>query len=343
MIATIILNVLYPPNVTVPPEIKVIESTTLSITCTAVANPSIINFKWTGPNAQDLTKYDFEATKHTTLTMPYIDRTKSGEYSCTASNTMIDSSAPTHPITARSSKITTVHILYGPSTETSQETVNVTMQSDLKLACSVDSNPEPSSYQWYNPDGSNAAVTKYLDLSNIRKNQGGDYKCETITNLIPTNGDTITKPHSKIFTVNVLSSLSNGEQGELNQPKINTTNMKTVGLGVGISAVIVVIIVVVVIAAVCYRKRHVRGQNREINRFHNASDARPFAGFEVSTIAGSSSENPYAILYDNRQDGNTTCEISVTDTPTNVSEEEHPYDTVSRKAPWVDCQVDSTS
>ncbi|XP_055959374.1 uncharacterized protein LOC126832503 isoform X2 [Patella vulgata] len=343
MTATIILNVLYPPNVTVPLEMKVIESTTLSITCTAVANPSILSFKWTGPNGQDLTKYDFQATTHTTLTMPYIDRTKSGEYSCTASNTMIESPAPTHPITARLSKITIVHILYGPSTETSQETINVTMQSDLKLTCSVDSNPEPSNYQWYNPDGSYAAVTRYLDLSNISKNQGGDYKCETMTKLVPTNGDPITKMHSKIFHVNVLSSLGHGEQGVRGQPKINTTNMKTVGLGVGISAAIIVIIVVVVIAAVCYRKRHVRGQNRELNRFHNASDARPFAGMEVSTIAGQSSESPYAVLYDNRQDGNTAREISVIETPTSGSEEEHPYDTVTWMEPRVSGQVDLMS
>ncbi|XP_055959263.1 sialoadhesin-like [Patella vulgata] len=202
--ATIILNVLYPPNVTVPLEMKVIESTTLSITCTAVANPSIFSFKWTGPNGQDLTKYDFEATTHTTLTMPYIGRTKSGEYSCTASSTMIESPAPTRPITARSSKITIVHILYAPKDESSHEIVNVTVNSNVMLNCSVDSNPQPSSYKWYSPGGTVKLSTRDLLISNIQKTEGGDYRCEAVIVLVPTEGEPITKMYTHITTVNIL-------------------------------------------------------------------------------------------------------------------------------------------
>ncbi|XP_055959378.1 B-cell receptor CD22-like isoform X2 [Patella vulgata] len=294
----------------------------LKLTCSVDSNPEPSNYQWYNPDGSyaAVTRY---------LDLSNISKNQGGDYKCETMTKLVPTNGD--PITKMHSKIFHVNVLYAPKDESLHEIVNVTVNSNVMLNCSVDSNPQPSSYKWYSPGGTVKLYTRDLLISNIKKTDGGDYRCEAVIVLVPTEGEPITKMYTHITTVNILSSLGHGEQGVRGQPKINTTNMKTVGLGVGISAAIIVIIVVVVIAAVCYRKRHVRGQNRELNRFHNAPDARPFAGIEVSTIAGQSSENPYAVLYDNRQDGNTAREISVIESPTNGSEEEHPYDTVTCK------------
>ncbi|XP_055958693.1 hemicentin-2 isoform X4 [Patella vulgata] len=174
---------------------KVIEGGQLVLTC-AVTNsdlavPSGV-YKWT-KNGVQITG------QHSSIyRMQPVQRSDTGSYyTCTGSN----SAGP-----GRSSTPVQLEVLFGPMVTVSVDSVTKTENDDLQLICTVESNPSLTTFKWYKPDGSSVDVTPNgrLDITRITRNQGGIYRCEASTNLLPTNGRSITRSHNKTIDVTVL-------------------------------------------------------------------------------------------------------------------------------------------
>ncbi|KAK6173754.1 hypothetical protein SNE40_017156 [Patella caerulea] len=88
----------------------------------------------------------------------------------------------------------------------SADSTTKTQGDNLRLTCTAESNPPPSTFKWYKSDGNIADVSSngLLDISNIARNQGGIYRCEANTTLVPTNGSSITRSESQTINISVL-------------------------------------------------------------------------------------------------------------------------------------------
>ncbi|KAK6169665.1 hypothetical protein SNE40_020667 [Patella caerulea] len=82
-----------------------------------------------------------------------------------------------------------VDILFGPTVNITDTTVP---GDELRLICTVQSNPEPTSLKWYKPDGSSLQGGE-LVISKFQRNQNGVYTCEAMSTLVPTDGRSITR------------------------------------------------------------------------------------------------------------------------------------------------------
>ncbi|XP_055958690.1 hemicentin-1 isoform X1 [Patella vulgata] len=174
---------------------KVIEGGQLVLTCQVtnsdLAVPSDI-YKWTKNGVQ------ITGQNSSIYRMQPVERSDTGSYyTCTGSNT----AGP-----GRSSTPVQLEVLFGPMVTVSVDSVAKTENDDLQLICTVESNPPPTTFKWYKPDGSSVDVSsnRRLDISNITRNQGGIYRCEATTTLVPTNGSPITRSHNKTIDVTVL-------------------------------------------------------------------------------------------------------------------------------------------
>ncbi|XP_055958694.1 hemicentin-1-like [Patella vulgata] len=186
------------PIVHIEPSIspyKVIEGGQLVLTCQVtnsdLAVPSGV-YKWNKNGVQITDQSSF------IYRMQLVERSDTGNYyTCTGSN----SAGP-----GRSSTPVQIDVLFGPMVTVSVDSVTKTENDDLQLICTVESNPPATTFKWYKPDGSSVDVSSNgrLDKTRITRNQGGIYRCEATTTLVPTNGSSITRSHNKTIDVTVL-------------------------------------------------------------------------------------------------------------------------------------------
>ncbi|XP_055958688.1 hemicentin-1-like [Patella vulgata] len=173
---------------------KVIEGGPLVLTCQVsnsdLAVPSVV-YKWNKNGVQ------ISAQSSSIYRVESVQRSQTGSYTCTGSNS---------GGSGRSSTPVQLDVLFGPMVNVSVYSVTKTENDDLQLICTVESNPSPSTFKWYKPDGNsvNVSPNRRLDISRITRNQGGIYRCEATTTLVPNNGSPITRSHNKTIDVTVL-------------------------------------------------------------------------------------------------------------------------------------------
>ncbi|XP_050418235.1 uncharacterized protein LOC126831663 isoform X3 [Patella vulgata] len=313
------INVVYPPIVSLPSSIKVIERETLSILCNATANPSVLDFKWSGPSDLDLSRYYYQLASNSTLIVPYVRRTMSGEYTCIVANTIVVSTALVKPITTRKYNKTYVDVLYGPTASISQKTIALGEKSNLKIDCPVDSNPAPSTYQWYDIAGKKInSSTKELMINGVTN--GATFTCVATIRLEPTSGQTRIITHNvtvtvipkkgvatirleptsgqtRIITHNVTVTVIPKKgvttirlEPTTGQTRIITHNVtvtdipKKVTYTGTIIAVVITLIIIIIIGVIVivlrYRRGVFRGVTIPFRRFGKNTDNSPFANAE---------------------------------------------------------------
>ncbi|CAC5371803.1 unnamed protein product [Mytilus coruscus] len=179
-----------PSNVTISPQTQIytINESIGSIgpvTCKAHGCKSRCVVKWSGP------KVTGDASS--VLNLQNLDRNKTGNYFCTASNNAW----------SKTSTNISVIVNYGPNkVNISPLSMNYNVQEITGIVgpiyCSADCKPE-CAVTWsgpYIPDG----TTSILNLQNINRNQAGKYQCNA-TNIIDGPGQVSILPNRLTYTV----------------------------------------------------------------------------------------------------------------------------------------------
>ncbi|XP_050391194.1 uncharacterized protein LOC126810237 isoform X1 [Patella vulgata] len=216
---------------------KVIEGGQLMLTCVVDESNPVVpadGFTWI--------KNGIEIKGHNTsiYIIEQLEMADNGTYTCTGNNgvdTGID------PIL--------VDILYGPIVIVSTDTVTVAVGGELRITCTVQSNPQPFSLKWYKPDGT-SSQGRELVISNFQKNDTGVYSCEAISTLVLTNGSSITRSDNKPTIVKL-------------EPEAWGVSGTVIGLSVALSLMTVTAILAGV--AVLYLRRKTKRKDSETDMY----------------------------------------------------------------------------
>nr|XP_022303134.1 titin-like isoform X2 [Crassostrea virginica] len=168
------LNVAYPPIVSIPSSKDVIEGFNLSVKCQASpGNPNTTSFFWTKLN-------DLEFLNNgPMLQLSNVQKTSAGTYRCTGENTYFNGKKGRH------SQDMAVDVLYGPEIENKAHTV-VNETERVVLMRMIDSNPL-SNVSWY--DGTKLLKTQTATKTAILIIE--DAKCTDSKNLTLVAGNTV--------------------------------------------------------------------------------------------------------------------------------------------------------
>ncbi|XP_072514108.1 B-cell receptor CD22-like isoform X1 [Salminus brasiliensis] len=157
---TVTLDVLYPPkniSVSISPSGKIVEGSSVTLTCSSDGNPPVQNYTW-------FKKVDKEVLQKWTnqiYTFTNIRSADSGEYQCMATNTQ----------GSQSSGYKSLTVLYPPK----KVWVSISksaLSSSVTLTCSSDANPPVQNYTWFK-EGEGSPVGSGHSYSV----QGGSYYC----------------------------------------------------------------------------------------------------------------------------------------------------------------------
>lgn len=162
MLATIRMEVKYPPDITLTVESdKISEFDDVRFHCQATANPSDIVYKWYRND-------EIIAGDHTTeLVLPRVTRNFNGDtITCEARND-VGTTKSTH----------TLNIHYRPAFKSAAETVAAEEGAEVALRCEVDSNPKPD-IVWRH-EGSERVLARQptLVIPAMRSSDAGRYSC----------------------------------------------------------------------------------------------------------------------------------------------------------------------
>ncbi|XP_072513041.1 LOW QUALITY PROTEIN: sialoadhesin-like [Salminus brasiliensis] len=158
---TVTLNVLYPPksvSVSISPSGKIMEGSSVSLTCSSDGNPPVQKYTW-------FRKADKEVLQKWTnqiYSITNIRSADSGEYQCMATNTQ----------GSRSSGYKSLTVLYAPK----KVWVSISesaLSSSVTLTCSSDANPPVQNYTWFK-EGGGSPVGSGHSYSAV---QSGSYYC----------------------------------------------------------------------------------------------------------------------------------------------------------------------
>ncbi|KAG9332062.1 hypothetical protein JZ751_016195 [Albula glossodonta] len=171
--SAVTLNVNYAPKLTsvlVSPSGEIKEGSSVTLTCSSDANPSVQTYTWfkkTGAGSS-------ERGTGESYTFTNISSEDSGQYYCEAQNQ--------HG--ALSSTAVTVDVQYAPKLTS----VSVSPSGEIKegssvtLTCSSDANPPVQSYTWYKdnrPITSARASGQNYSINKINISDSGEYYCQT--------------------------------------------------------------------------------------------------------------------------------------------------------------------
>ncbi|KAL6481938.1 hypothetical protein MHYP_G00100180 [Metynnis hypsauchen] len=169
------LNVRYGPkrvSVSISPSGEIVEGSSVTLTCSSVANPPMQNYTWF--------KRKSLVAEGATYTMKKISSVDSGEYKCRSSNEHGE----------KLSAALTLNVLYPPknisvSISPSGETAE---GSSVNLTCSSDANPPVQSYTWFKEGGSSPVGSghSYWALQSgfyycVAQNEHGSQKSAAVT------------------------------------------------------------------------------------------------------------------------------------------------------------------
>ncbi|XP_078665755.1 nephrin-like [Branchiostoma floridae x Branchiostoma belcheri] len=154
------------------------EGGALECTCTSDSNPAA-RYSWTYGTAGSTPTGSLPVGAVVdqaagTLTFDTLDKAHSGDYRCTATNS----------ISSASSGSITVDVKYPPSIISITPAVTVDEFDDVSLTCTADSNPAPDSFSWSDRNGtslpryvSNQGFTLTTTITDITYLQAGTYTC----------------------------------------------------------------------------------------------------------------------------------------------------------------------
>uniref|UniRef100_A0AAQ4PIS9 Ig-like domain-containing protein n=1 Tax=Gasterosteus aculeatus aculeatus TaxID=481459 RepID=A0AAQ4PIS9_GASAC len=153
-------------SVSVSPSAKMLEGGSVTLTCSADANPAA-SYTW---YKQDGTSDPHLLSKEPHLVFSSIQSSDSGNYSCTAEN----------QLGRNTSDFISIDVKYGPQ----RPSVSVCPSAEMleggsvTLTCSTDANPA-ASYTWYKEhEDSPRASGQIFTITNFTAEHSGNYYCE---------------------------------------------------------------------------------------------------------------------------------------------------------------------
>ncbi|XP_063441730.1 hemicentin-1-like isoform X11 [Mytilus trossulus] len=168
---TAIVNVLYPPVITIPEVYEVNESATLDITCNVDAYPTPFYTRW------QKTDNSIQSNNNR-LTIDNIKRSHKGNYSCISKNAMRPS-GDSERIEERT-KYTYLYVRYSPGSSNIAPVSPVFVGNSLTLTCSVSDQGYPApTYEWRKVETNQllATETSRLIINGVTLQDNGNYSC----------------------------------------------------------------------------------------------------------------------------------------------------------------------
>ncbi|VBB30942.1 unnamed protein product [Acanthocheilonema viteae] len=204
------LNVQYGPVVKVKERINPAEGDAITLECVVDANPPANSIVWSGPN--NITH------EGSTYKINSIQRTHSGNYTCTAVNTLTVHAAKSGPVTRTGQAFTFVDVLRRPGEAliTASNTV-IAVGGEITLRCvAVDVGSPEAEYRWLTPSSSGKyeeRKTPIYTLEHATLADNGDYRCmpfnrigdgiEGILTIQVIEPSKITRPLPETLTFNI--------------------------------------------------------------------------------------------------------------------------------------------
>ncbi|XP_077936050.1 cell adhesion molecule CEACAM5-like isoform X2 [Gasterosteus aculeatus] len=154
------------PSVSASPSAEMLEGDSVTLTCSADANPAA-SYTW---YKQDGTSDPRLLSKEPQLVFSSIQSSDSGNYSCTAEN----------QLGRKTSDFISINVKYGPQ----RPSVSVSPSAEMlegdsvTLTCSTDANPA-ASYTWYKEhEDSPRASGQIFTITDFTAEHSGNYYCE---------------------------------------------------------------------------------------------------------------------------------------------------------------------
>ncbi|XP_033759016.1 hemicentin-1-like isoform X2 [Pecten maximus] len=157
-------SVFYAPIISFPPaypQFNILLGSSFNMECLVDANPSATSIVWRKGSSVLRTGTGNSLTH----TFRSAQKSDTGEYSCTATNS-INSIVLSTQLTVMYAPIITVPPIY-----------TARKSDDISMRCSVDANPPVTYLQWLKVDGSIGSSGQDLNLTNISVSQMGNYSC----------------------------------------------------------------------------------------------------------------------------------------------------------------------
>ncbi|KAG1955831.1 hypothetical protein F2P79_007817 [Pimephales promelas] len=175
--SAVTLNVLYPPksvSVSISPSGVIVEGDSVTLNCTSDSNPPALNFSWFKGGTIVGSARIFSISK--------IRSDDSGEYKCKSFNEHGE----------KNSNTVTLNVMYPPrSVSASISPSGVIVEGDsVTLKCISDSNP-PAGIHWFK-GGTIVGSGRIFNISKIRSDDSGEYKCKSFTKHGEKYSDTVT-------------------------------------------------------------------------------------------------------------------------------------------------------
>ncbi|XP_053364123.1 B-cell receptor CD22-like isoform X4 [Clarias gariepinus] len=162
--SSVYLDAQYGPrntSVSASPSASVVLGSSVSLNCSSVANPSVVNYTWYRQNREQI-----GTGNH--LTINTTDSTHSGSYYCRAQNQHGDHNSSVY-----------LDVQYGPRNTlvSASPSASVVLGSSVSLSCSSDANPAVLNYTWYRENGEQIGTGDHLTINTTDSTHSGLYYC----------------------------------------------------------------------------------------------------------------------------------------------------------------------
>ncbi|XP_056010232.1 hemicentin-1-like isoform X3 [Ostrea edulis] len=180
-----LVQVQYKPRITLEPSpLNILLGSSSQLRCIVSANPQVTQVRW---------QKDTQVMLNTNVVLPFtnVARTASGQYTCSASNTI-------NGQVQSDSQSTSVKVIYEPVI-TVPATAVVNETGELNLHCAVDANPAPLSVKWKKLDNTRESTSANFTASPVTRAYSGNYTCIVMYRLEP-SGEPVIQSQKLAYT-----------------------------------------------------------------------------------------------------------------------------------------------